>query len=186
MNIETRPGLSCHIKYPEIHLELMKAFKKFHGVVVALRFEGKPAFGKNLKNLIAAQKKLKIAFHRHKNLEEKVIFPFLEAHIPRLFSVLQLLIKDHAELELILKSFPGNAGGFQAVSWWKEDLAGHVIGLQHQVDYFWQLLKNHIYLEENIVYEMALKELHQDEIGLLKEKMTALKKSRVIRITKSV
>ena len=70
-----------------------------------LQFEGKVFSRKNIKTIEKITKYLKTKLVQHVTLDEKIIFPFLEVHIPKLEPVLHLLRAERNEFETNLEIF---------------------------------------------------------------------------------
>jgi hemerythrin-like domain-containing protein len=154
----------------EEHAHALDKTNRLHDVLTNLRYEGKPSFGKN----VQAVDKLISFFDQklvdHVHLEEKIIFPFLEIHVPKLESVIHLLRSEHQDFRRNLESFKVH---FAKLSAQKNDNGrGSVIEkLQEVGTYLIYLLRNHIQAERESIYRMINRELRSDEKKELAKQM---------------
>ena len=62
---------------------IMTKAEELYTILTHLRYEGKISQGRNGKSAIEAVGSLRGMIQKHRNLQEKVIFPFLITHIPK-------------------------------------------------------------------------------------------------------
>ena len=67
----------------ESHEEAFQKTDKFYGILINLRYEGKPSLGKNLREAAGVLKFFHGEHMRHTELEEHVLFPFVKTHVPK-------------------------------------------------------------------------------------------------------
>ena len=147
--------------------EILDKTDEFHQVLTHLRYEGKVSSGKNVKASLKAVRELGKIIQRHRNLQEKIIFPFLETHIPRQESVIHFLRTDHRdiqksllELEMSLRRFLKNS---------HEGVQNGI--LQEMGVYFISFLRHHIGFENKGIHQAMRKELRKDEKLEVKRKI---------------
>ena len=89
--------------------EILTAFNKTHQKVLVkveqldraltnFQFEGKSSQGRNLKRIRSVLKFFQEELIDHIELEEQIVFPLLESHIPKLELVIQVLRSEHEDL----------------------------------------------------------------------------------------
>ncbi len=127
-----------------------------------LRFEGKPSSGKNTKAIEEVIKYLKKKLFQHMQLDEKLIFPFLEVHIPKLGPALNFLRAERNEFKANLETFDSL---FRKLKERKGDpeYCKIVEELREKGIYLVGLMRNHIQAENESVYKMVDQQLHGDE-----------------------
>ncbi len=64
-----------------------------------LRYEGKITRFKNLKEVRDSTGALDVILKRHRKIQEKVIFPYLSAHIPRHEGAIHFLRSEHDDID---------------------------------------------------------------------------------------
>lgn len=142
--------------------DTLRKIRELREILVNLRYEGRHQLGKNLKaaNGVLAFFKGELADHVER--EEKIVFPFIQSHIPRLEPLILLLSSEHEE-------FRRNLRGFQF--WLKElektkgnlDYGKLVEKVREMGNYLTYLLENHLEEESGILYRVADQELRADE-----------------------
>ena len=127
-----------------------------------LQFEGKVSSGKNIKVIERVIDYLKKKLFLHIALDEKIIFPFLEAHIPKLTVVLSLLRAERNEFKANLEDFESL---FSKLKEEKNDQQYYklVRDLREKGIYLVCLMRNHIQVENESIYKIIDQELHNDE-----------------------
>ena len=130
--------------------------------LVGLQFEGKSSVGRNLKQLRSVLGFFQGKLMKHMKLEEQVIFPFLKSHVPKLDSVLGLLCSQHED-------FKGNFEDLQLFAGMlsnqisKSGYSKIIRKLREVGTYLIYLLRHHIQLEHQNVYNMINCELSRNE-----------------------
>src|SRR3989338_4066747 len=87
------------------HVEILKKSQQLEDVLTRLRYEGRMSFGRNVKELGALLHFLNEDLKNHVTQEERVLFPYVESHIPKLEPVINLLRSEHQEFKKNLKTF---------------------------------------------------------------------------------
>lgn len=133
-----------------------------HDAVNNLRYEGKVQLTKNLKILERVTKFLTDDLIPHIHLDEKVIFPYLEKHVPKLNPMLGFLRGEHCEFKESFKAFEKLFSQFKNK---KTDSHRRVLieKLRDKGTYLFCLLRNHIQAENESVYRVMDEQLHKDE-----------------------
>jgi len=139
---------------------IMTKAEELFKILTHLRYEGKISQGRNVKSAIAALGSLRGMIQKHRNLQEKVIFPFLVTHIPKHETVIQFLRADHEEmhksrlkLETALRRLTAKKIGVGL-----QDKSSQDVGI-----YFICLLRHHMDLENKCVHQAIRSELRKDE-----------------------
>ncbi|MBI4549516.1 MAG: hemerythrin domain-containing protein [Candidatus Omnitrophica bacterium] len=171
-NIRAPKFSDCLNELEAEHEESFRETEKLSDVLTNIRYEGKLSLGKNLKEA----NRLRLFFNRvmrhHARLEETVIFPFLEKHVPKMESVIRLLRSEHADFEKTLIEF--NAS-LRAVD--RENDAGKRLlsleKMQETGTYLIYLLRHHLYNENVSVYKTISRDLNPEEKKILVRKIRA-------------
>ncbi len=148
--------------FEQEYKDILQKLDDLYGATKNLQFEGKLFSGKNMKEIEMVIKFLRNKLFVHLKLDEKVIFPFLEVHIPKLGPVLNLLRAERNEFKMNLENFESL---FRKLKKEKNYLENHKIleGLQEKGLYMVCLMRNHIQAENESVYKAIDQELHLDE-----------------------
>lgn len=158
------------------HTDTLQKTSQLEKALLNLRFEGKPSLGKNLRQAEEVLEFLRNQLMRHIRLEEKVIFPFLVTHIPKLESVIHLLQGEHDEFRKNVEDFHFELAAASKAK------AGSNSGktlerVQETGTYLVYLLRNHIQAEHQSVYKVIHSELRPAEKKELARKITECKTS---------
>jgi len=153
--------------------EILTAFNKTHQKVLVkveqldraltnFQFEGKSSQGRNLKRIRSVLKFFQEELIDHIELEEQIVFPFLESHIPKLELVIQVLRSEHEDLRRNL----GDLQLFLNVLSDGKSQTTHS-KIVHKIletgTYLIYLLRNHIRIEDKSVYEAVDRSLKFNE-----------------------
>ncbi|MBI4358800.1 MAG: hemerythrin domain-containing protein [Candidatus Omnitrophica bacterium] len=146
----------------EAHKSAFGEIKKFEEAASNLQFEGKTSIGRNLKQVRSSLDFFRSSLLQHIDLEEKILFPFLKLHIPKLESVIHLVVTEHEDarrnfddLELFLDSLSNQMSEMDRAKMMKK--------VQDTATYLVYLLKNHLRVEDKGIYEVAGHELKVEE-----------------------
>jgi len=145
----------------------------FEQALVHMQFEGKPSLGKNIREMQEALHFFDHQIKRHTQEQERMIFPYLKSHIPRLASIIFVLRTEHRDFKMALISFK---------SQWRiflKNKNGQKRGrlakdLKEKGMYLMYLLQGHLAGENGLLYPAAERELRRDEKIELMRKMKAL------------
>jgi len=142
--------------------DTLQKIEELREILVNLRYEGRHRLGKNLKEADEVLAFFKGELADHVDLEEKVIFPFVKSHVPKLEALILMLCSEHEEFRRNLRSF----------EFWLDELAKGKVNLDHgrlmekvreTGNYLTYLLQNHLQEESEILYRVADQELRSDE-----------------------
>ena len=142
--------------------ETLEKIREFREILVNLRYEGRHRLGKNLREAREALGFFTGKLARHIEVEEKVVFPFLQRYLPKLDPLILLLGSEHEEFKKNLRSF----------QFWLKEAGGGKNHLDHgrllekvreTGNYLTYLLQNHLQEESGILYRVAENELRPGE-----------------------
>lgn len=140
------------------HQRSLRALTQFSEVLKRLRFEGRAQWPGNLRRLRRLMLFFKDKAARHMRVEEKTLFPFLEAHIPRLEPLIGLLLSEHEDFRLVFKDIERALRAFGG--------GGHLAALQTihaRGAYLACLLRSHLWAESEVLYSVASRQLRPEE-----------------------
>lgn len=144
------------------HDEAVDQIDRLHALITNLRYEGKLSLGKNLKELREVLSFFNRQLRKHMELEEEVIFPFLETHVPKLESLIRLLHLEHEDFETNLENIQFQIQNVLKTS--DELERGKIVEkIRERGTYLTYLLRNHIQEENGTVYKALTEELHPNE-----------------------
>jgi hemerythrin-like domain-containing protein len=145
------------------HLRGLKKFDFFHKVLTNFRYEGLASLGKNIKAAEEVLEFFREEIVEHLALEEEVIFPYLERHIPRLGLAIRHVRAEHKDFKKNLKQFEGLLSKIPRLKGYRPraEVIGKIewVGI-HLLCY----LKNHLKMENVSVYRAIGSELKEKEI----------------------
>ena len=156
---------------------VVEKLNQLENAIYNLQYEGKLFSSSHIKKAEEAMRFLKEKFTVHIDLDNRVIFPFLEKHIPRLNSVLLYLKSERREFQEGFKIFEEILAKLKKEN---DNMIRHGIieRLKDKGIYLICLMRNHIQLEEQSVYKSLELELHKDERNILIEKIVNFSKRR--------
>lgn len=135
-----------------------------------IHYEGRASFQKNLRRIRDAMHFFDGEIMHHLELEEETLFPYLETHVPKLYSAIRFLQAEH-------EAFRGNLKVFRffvrELSRQKKDeeRARTIDRLKETGTYLAYLLRHHIEAEEKSIYRSAERELRLSEKRELKNRV---------------
>ena len=137
--------------------KLLRQTDRLEEAMNHLRYEGKVFRGKNLKAANLIVEGIEARLKRHQTLQEKIVFPFLQAHIPKRETMIRFLFSDHKDIEksnerlrLSLRKLSKNQSS--------EDVKAQQLGT-----YLICLLRHHVELEKESIHKVIKTELRKDE-----------------------
>jgi len=142
------------------HKTTLQKLNRFYEVLRKLRYEGKLALGKNLSEVNVFVSYFKRELDGHMHDEEKILFPFLQTHIPRLEPMIYLLLSEHDDFRNSLKSLRASLSEFKRYKSIKPDTIDKIC---EQGTYLICLLRSHMWVESHSLYRAADKELRLSE-----------------------
>ena len=152
--------------FGEGHRDVLIQTDALMQVLTNLNYEGKPSLGKNLKQMNKILHYFNGPFKKHMQIEEEIVYPFFERHVPKFESVMTLLQSEHKDIRRRL-------GQISALL---RKLSVHCENtkcekLKEKIDsegtYFVYLLQNHIRTESETVFKTIVRHLNQAEIEAL-------------------
>ena len=141
---------------------------KFYKILMDLRFGGKQDTSKSMAQLVRLVAYFKKEVVEHMREEEKILFPFLRKHIPRLEPMIWLLLSEHDDFRNALKDLSLSLSIFKKVG---SDKARIIHQLNEQGIYLLCLLRGHMSVETQSLYRAADQELRPDEKKQLFDKI---------------
>lgn len=146
--------------------EILCRVERFHETLKHLRYEGKVSHGKNAKKALREIKELELIMHRHRKIQEKVIFPFLAVRLPKHESVIHFLLAEHGDMDRSAKKLHSL---FQNLLKKPEQMKRNEsweTGI-----YFVCLLRHHLGLENKSIHKAIHKEFRQAERRAMEKKI---------------
>lgn len=148
--------------FSEEQLAVSQKLNQFQDLLKRLQYEGKLTQGKNIQTVEGVLETLKLSYDAHKKIDDEVIFPFLDRHIPRINPFLRLLTAERVEFlalikdcEALLQKFKNSRG--------QNTQPGILDQLGEKGIYAIALIRNHIQMEMENVYKVIDKELRPAE-----------------------
>ncbi len=150
------------------HVETIRRLDRFYEVIHRIRYEGKAHFGKNMSEGRELLNYFKQELTEHMREEEKKLFPYLSAHIPRLEPVIYVLGTEHEDLRKCLKELGVQFKSRQMVAAARAKTAAKIYELG---TYLICLLRGHMSVESRSLYQVADHVLRPGEKKQLIEKL---------------
>ncbi len=154
--------------------EILRQVEDFHKILTHLKYEGKVSRGKNVKAANRAMSRLVGTFKKHRRLQEEIIFPFLQVHIPKHEAVIRFLRSDHEDIK---KNKDRLRLSLQKLSKQSVTENGKI---QELGVYLICLLRHHLELEKENIHKAIKRELREDEkkeIGVRIKKWLTINRS---------
>ena len=172
-----RPHQTVFGPLQEIHGDILNKADELYAAVSGLQCEGKISLERNLLKIQRVMDFLKEKLLPHIELDEEVVFPFLERHIPKLDPMLRFLRSEHSEIRSNLAELE------VLISKMRQQRAAVrrnriITQIKEQGTYLYCLMRNHIQTETESVYKELNKRLDTGEKKKLLEEYTAQKKTR--------
>jgi hemerythrin-like domain-containing protein len=160
MKLKTIPPKTIYGLLEKGHKTTFEKLDQFYEVLRKLRYEGKMNVGKNIAEINELIDYFKQELDGHMRDEEKILFPFLQAHIPRLEPMVYLLLSEHEDFRNSLNNLKTNLNELKKHVLFKSDLVDKICD---QGNYLICLLRSHMWVESHSLYKAADKELHASE-----------------------
>lgn len=138
-----------------------------------LRYEGKPSIGKNIMRGKRMTEMLERELENHIKAEEKILYPYVERHIPRMGALIQILKSEHETFRKTFLEFKSELKRFLKGKNYP-DRKEKLIKINEIGTYLVYLLKHHLEIEMRSLYRLIDRELSAWE---KKELSTAIKRS---------
>ena len=142
------------------HQTTFQKINQFYEVLRKLRHEGKLTLGQNLTETSRLVVYFKKEFDDHMRKEEKILFPFLRTHIPRLEPMVYLLLSEHEDFRNSIGNLKTALGEFKKREAPKPASLDKIC---EQGTYLICLLRSHMWVESHSLYRAADKELRLSE-----------------------
>lgn len=140
-------------------MRILEEVEHFYKLLTRLRYEGKVSRARNVKASKEAITTLMGTLKRHRDLEEKIIFPFLLSHLPKHESVIRFLRSDHEDIRK----------NKERLYLWLKDLLkeSRASGIDGKVQetgvYLTCLVRHHMELEKENIHKAIKEELKPSE-----------------------
>ena len=151
--------VSIYGTFEKNHGQTLKELDRLYEFLKRLHYEGKPQRGKNCKEIAAMLSRFEKEITEHLREEEKVLFPFLEKHVPMLQSFIYLLLSEHEDFRNSLEEMKRSLKSLK----YGVDASVTVHRIYQRGIYFICLLRSHMWVESQNLYKTADKELKPEE-----------------------
>lgn len=131
-----------------------------------LRHERKWMFEEHLKDTETIYERFQKKLIHGILLEEQVLFPFLERHIPRITPLMAMLRQEHWDLSQSMQTLREHFACLKM-----EPLEQALEAVHQQSLYLNFLMRTHLLAERMGIYRIADRELHWEEKKLLEQKL---------------
>jgi len=167
------------------HAFLTSEIDKLYSVLNALRHEGRPQLGKNLRRLNESTRFLHDGLAKIMDYEEKCLFPFIGTHIPRFQPLIFLLCSEHEDFRRLLLDLQSALAALK-----RQKEAAHQFRVIQRIEekgaYLVCLLRSHLWAEDKKIFDAARQELRKGEKEKLIQQILGYHKQRTDqRISKS-
>ena len=142
------------------HKTTLRKLDQFYEILKKLRYEGKLMLGQNLTQADRLVTYFKKELDHHMRDEEKILFPFLRAHVPRLEPMVYLLLSEHEDFRSSIKDLKIALRELKIHASVKHSTLDKIC---EQGTYLICLLRSHMSVESSSLYRVADKELHPSE-----------------------
>ena len=142
------------------HKTTFQKLNQFSEALTKLRYEGNQNFHENLRQIRALLGYFQKEAQHHMRLEERILFPFLEKHIPKLGPVIYMLLAEHEDFRSCLEELKD---AFSRLKSAKAAKVGLVDRISERGTYFVCFSRSHLWIESQSLYRIADKELRRDE-----------------------
>lgn len=159
------------------HAFLTSEIDKLYSVLNALRHEGRPQLGKNLRRLNESTRFLDEGLANIMDYEEKCLFPFIGTHIPRFQPLIFLLCSEHEDFRRLLSDLKS---ALLALKKQKEASRQFrdIQRIEEKGAYLVCLLRSHQWAEDKKIYEAVRQELRTGEKERLIQQILGYQKNR--------
>lgn len=144
------------------HEQTLEKTDLLQEILTNFRYEGRLSFGKNLKAARGVLRFFKKEVVEHIDLEERVLFPFLKTHFPKLDTAVHLLRAEHEDFRANLRAFELE---LRKLSGNRKDMnRGKIVDRIRETGiYLIYLLRSHLRTESKSLYKVIDREIRQDE-----------------------
>ena len=128
----------------------------------AFRHEGRHQLGKNLNQMNAAVHSLKLRLTGLMRNEEEHLFPFIITHVPKFQPLIYLLLSEHEDFRKFLRRLAISLAALKKKNEISES-SRRIHNISEESLYLVCLLRNHLWMENDKIFEALRKELHASE-----------------------
>ena len=153
----------------ETHTEALEKTDRLYELLTKLRYEGKFLFGRNLKEVRTLLRFFHQKLSGRMRSEERLLFPFLEVHVPKVAPVLRLLRSGGEDFRRNLRALHTFLGKL-ARTRTNHDYAEAVDQVIGTGTYLVYLVRHYIRLERKSISKVIQKELRADERAALNKR----------------
>lgn len=160
LKLKTAPINTVYGLLEREHKTTFHKLNQLYEVLRKLRYEGKLKLGKNIAEINEIVDYFKQELDGHMRDEEKILFPFLQKHIPRLEPMIYLLLSEHEDFRNSIGNLKAALYRARAGASVKPNLIDEI---GSQGTYLICLLRSHMWAESHSLYKVADKELRLSE-----------------------
>ena len=143
---------------------------RLYRVLNNLHYEGKAMVGKNVNEAREVLLFFRTELAEHVELEDKVLFPFLETHLPKLETLISLLRSEHEDFRRSCQDF--ELALMELVSERRDATQPGILERIRETGiYLVYLLRNHVHVEQEGIYKVAERDLRAEEKQELARRM---------------
>ncbi len=175
---ETTTGM---LRMEEIQSQVLNKLEELASVLTNLRYEGRFMFGKNLRAAQESSNFLRRVVLPYMDAEDKIIFPFLEAHIPRFSPLIRLMRSQHLEFKSNLERF-NDAVCALVKEGYPLDSNKTLEAACQTGTYLIYFLRHHIQTEKEGIYRVCAAELRSDEKKELEKQISCHKSEKKVEL----
>ncbi len=142
--------------------EALRKVEHLDRALTRLHYEGKAMVGRNVNEAREVLLFFTSELAEHVELEDKVLFPFLEMYLPKLGTLISLLRSEHEDFRRSVQQFE-----LALLDLTTERRDARQPGVLEQVRdaglYLVYLLRNHVHVEQEGIYKVVERVLRRDE-----------------------
>ena len=142
--------------------QMLRKVEQFRQILARLKYEGEPLLGGNVKRFRGILNFFNSDVMDHILIEEKVLFPFLKFHIPKMEMTIHLLLADHEDFKRDVRVL-GKLLTRLERSTTAASRSGIIGSLQETGMHLVYLLRHHVDVESKSIY--------RDERLILQERL---------------
>lgn len=143
-------------------VKALEEVDRLYRVLTNLHYEGKPMVGKNVNEAREVLLFFSTELAEHVELEERVLFPFLETHLPKLETLISLLRSEHVDFRKSVQNF--ELALLELANERRGSSQPRILGeIRERGIYLVYLLRNHVHVEQEGIYRVVERDLHAEE-----------------------
>lgn len=148
--------------------KILTLVEDLHKALTHLRYEGKLLREQNVKSVQILAYGLDLELEKHRRLQEEVVFPFLQTHIPRHEAAISLLKAEHMEIKSHQQKLKQDILKISSIPDHLQEAKIYEAGI-----YLVTLIRHHIGLEKKSVDRSMRNELRADEKSCVGKRIEA-------------